>query len=242
MGKFGVLPGDPRLSVYLRIGKWIVYIVDGEYIRNHGYVDFMAAGNWYTHSYIPQGEIWLDKEYRHDEYHFTLENELGEIKGWERGLKFAQAEEAGDQAENKMRIRAQMKEPRSERKFGQGQGFVRSRLLGTTRYGVKVKEVNGDDVRTNYDNEYIGGGHDRVYRYIPKNEVWLDDDLLPTEVYYTLVHELYERFLMVTQNLPYLKAHEHANRLETECRHGYIDVMQTLDQLGWDTTIPLRNW
>ena len=35
-----------------------------------------------------------------------------------------------------------------------------------------------------------------VYNFIPKNEIWIDDDLYKKEIPFVLIHELHERWLM----------------------------------------------
>ena len=82
---------------------------------------------------------------------------------------------------------------------------------------VKVWIVRGDLVRSLYFIDFTEGGHDRVYHFVPKNEVWLDDDLGPSDRKYVLLHELHERHLM-TLGWPYFKAHRSASHIEYHCR------------------------
>ena len=56
---------------------------------------------------------------------------------------------------------------------------VHERLWKKLESGVSVWIVKGRLVRSAFDADFTEGGHDRVYHFVPKNEVWLDDDLGP---------------------------------------------------------------
>ena len=56
--------------------------------------------------------------------------------------------------------------------------------MGIKKYSgaVKVWIIQGGLVRSLYFIHFTEGGHDLVYpHFVPKNEVWLDDDLSPGE-------------------------------------------------------------
>jgi hypothetical protein len=69
-------------------------------------------------------------------------------------------------------------------------------ILGKYTDNLKIYIVRGDLVRSLFNVDFTQGGHDKVYNFIPKNEVWIDDDLYKKEIPYVLVHELHERYLM----------------------------------------------
>jgi hypothetical protein len=51
----------PRLKLYGYVTGLPVYLVSGEYVRNHIDLDFTAGGNEAAYpSYVPAGEIWVD--------------------------------------------------------------------------------------------------------------------------------------------------------------------------------------
>ncbi len=83
--------------------------------------------------------------------------------------------------------------------------------------GTKVFIVSGMDVRNTKSPEFIGGGHDLVYDYVPKGEIWLDDEVDETDRPFILFHEIYERNLM-SQGWDYDRAHNSANKLEGKLR------------------------
>ena len=83
---------------------------------------------------------------------------------------------------------------------------------------VTVKYVDGSIVRRYLDPEFIFGGHDYVYSYIPKNEIWLDALMDEKEIPYILLHEQVERALMATEGKNYDIAHERATAADKEQR------------------------
>ena len=84
--------------------------------------------------------------------------------------------------------------------------------------------------------DFTEGGHDKVFDFIPKKEIWIDDDLNPEERLFILVHELHERNLMKkNKNITIKKglskldenytkvydfAHHSASKTEYYCRHN----------------------
>lgn len=79
---------------------------------------------------------------------------------------------------------------------------------------LTVKLVDGKKTRDTIAVDFIGGGHHLVYpEFIPKDEVWIEQDLAPDEQADILVHELIEYALM-KQGMTYTPAHNLANKLE----------------------------
>lgn len=67
----------------------------------------------------------------------------------------------------------------------------------------------------------IGGGHHLVYRWVPRNEVWIErmrggarDERC------ILAHEMAEILLMRVRGWSYDRAHDAANRVEQQLRAG----------------------
>jgi hypothetical protein len=77
--------------------------------------------------------------------------------------------------------------------------------------------VDGQAVRDKHSVDFALAGHDRVYHYVPKGEVWLESGLSPMDRKFVLVHELWERRLMAG-GLSYEAAHIKANKLEKTVR------------------------
>ena len=98
---------------------------------------------------------------------------------------------------------------------------------------MKVWFVKGRLVRSVYDIEFTEGGHEHVYEFIPRDEVWIDNDVHQDEQGYVLFHELHERNLMANgQN--YDTAHEESSRLERYYRNHPAGLHEALTKEGWE--------
>ena len=80
--------------------------------------------------------------------------------------------------------------------------------------------VNGAMVRLYLDPEFVVGGHNYVYDYIPKGEIWIDSVMEDTrELPYYITHEITEYDLMA-KGKDYEAAHDFANAAEKEHRRS----------------------
>jgi hypothetical protein len=77
--------------------------------------------------------------------------------------------------------------------------------------------VNGPYIRQNLDEEFTNFGQHYGFRFIPKDEFWLDNDVLPGEREFILLHEMHERHLM-SLGWKYAEAHADSSRIEYDCR------------------------
>jgi hypothetical protein len=88
-------------------------------------------------------------------------------------------------------------------------------------FGVKGKYeiwlVDGKRIRRRWDGDFVYGGSDRRYTFIPKNEIWIDSEVSLAEAIYTVEHELIERELM-DKGMIYDQAHEEAKKSEEPLR------------------------
>jgi hypothetical protein len=121
-----------------------------------------------------------------------------------------------------------------------GRAVCHSRLAGSLRLGVwkrfssstlKVILVDGEQVRNIHSVKFVLSGHDKVDKFIPNGEVWLEKSLSGFDRRALLVHELWERRLMVG-GMKYDDAHERADRLEQSVRKlSTVSVEEILDKL-----------
>jgi hypothetical protein len=95
---------------------------------------------------------------------------------------------------------------------------VRKKVLKGYGKKIKVWVVNGELVMDFFYIDFAGGGHDKVFRFIPENEVWLDDDISARERKFILLHEVHERRLMA-KGKDYMRAHRSATETEDFFRH-----------------------
>lgn len=107
---------------------------------------------------------------------------------------------------------------------------------------LKVFIVNGQYVRDNLDVNFTQGGHDRVYDYVPKNQIWLDRVLGLLDRKATLLHELKEREIM-GNGVDYGIAHEqYANPLEIAARQNPATLDNAIaEQLAKLQTKPVQS-
>lgn len=178
--------------------KQNIKIVDGFKVRNTIDIDFSLIGDHQSYPFIPEGQIWLERYYLPEREarlkYFLIRNKLAKKIGYEKA---------------KAKLRPSKPLPLStDRK----QLIVKS---GQT----KIYLVDGKYVRQMIDPSFCFGGHFKVYNYIPKNELWLDDCVDIKEIPYILIHELLELELM-KNGMSYNNAHDHANASEKEARRN----------------------
>jgi hypothetical protein len=84
---------------------------------------------------------------------------------------------------------------------------------------LKIYLVDGNFVRKEHI-EFTMGGHGYVYDYIPKDEIWIDENLKqkPDDLAATIKHEIFEVRKMRDEGLSYDEAHELANDMEEQER------------------------
>jgi hypothetical protein len=203
-----------------------VWIVDGVYIRHHIDIEFDNYGQWWDFSYIPRNEAWVDRETQLDEWQFFLTRM--EV---ERRLLGQHVRQQTVWARAKAAERALRRVAGDLR--NSGDVYVGKRPWKKLRSRLRVWIVSGRLVRSRHDLDFTAGGHDLVYpRWVPRREIWIDDDVAEGERVYVLLHELRERELM-RKGSPYHAAHDSANHFESTCRAGLIDLEEALELVGW---------
>ncbi|MGD0784005.1 MAG: hypothetical protein ABSA30_14245, partial [Candidatus Aminicenantales bacterium] len=137
------------------------------------------------------------------------------------GMDYIHALEKGDAAEMAERSRTAPVREAEALRAAKGDAALMAKihkeLLAELSGEVKVWVVDGELVRDLDYIDFTEGGHDKVYKFIPAGEVWIDDDVTPAERKFILLHELHERNLM-DLGWTYEKAHRDSSRIEFECR------------------------
>ncbi len=224
---------SPHITLAEKRGIFEIWIVDGSYIRGHIDEEFTNFGQHFRFPYIPLDELWIDQEAQHDERQFFIDHLLIEHRLMKGGLPYAQAIVEADRQERKERRRA------GDVRKATGGGAVLP--AGTTMHeklwkrlenGITVWIVNGRLVRSTFDIDFTEGGHDKVYEFVPGDEVWIDDAIIEQERGYILLHELHERNRMLS-GWPYSKAHAESSRIEYRCRHHPDELHDALAAEGW---------
>jgi|GEM_PF-840501 len=185
-----------------------VRLVDGFKIRCTMDSDFAifhchstSASLFCPKYYIPQGEWWLDERFR-AEKGFLIKAE---------NLEFSRPASIRREPTRRLYVKQHMIER------GKIPPFV---LRKERRRGVHVMIVDGSIVRRHIDPEFVFGGHDFVYSYIPKGQIWLEDCMNPKEIPFVFEHEFLERRLM-SKGKDYDNAHEYATIADREARRRF---------------------
>ena len=223
------ISGKPYVRLYSRVGDTAVWIVSGPYIREHLDEEFTNFGQHYGFRFIPKDEFWLDDQGAPGEEPFFIEHLLVERRLMAGGLAYDPALDEADKVEQAARdITPLAREGETLLKAGRQDELIariHQQLLSELSGDVKVWIVDGELVRDVFDIDFTEGGHDKVYSFVPANEVWLDNDVLPGERSFILLHEMHERHLM-SLGWKYAEAHADSSRIEYDCRRhpGKLDA------------------
>lgn len=210
------------------ISKFKIWYVDGNYIRKNLSEEFTNFGQHYRFRFIPKNELWIDNEHSKKEKNFFIDHLLVENRLMSEGKSYEEALAKADRVEQKERKKLNM--IKKAEKLKQKEILIKKihkKLLKNYSQRIKVWIVKGELVRSIFFIDFTEGGHDYVYNFVPRGEIWLDDDCSPKELKYILLHELHERRLM-SKGLPYEKAHRDSSRVEYFCRHNPKKLMQFL--------------
>jgi len=225
----------PYLKKIKNVNGFVVWYVDGTWVRKNLDIDFNNWGEHYRFDFIPEKEFWIDTEYgeRKESNYFIkyllIENEL-----MKKGVKWP----APNDRANEIVIKERQKEERVKKLLKKNKDellkLIKKKFLKKYSGKIKIFLVRGWIVRSIFDHNFTAGGHDFVYDFIPKNEVWIDDALSPFERQFTLLHELHERLRMkkgeANYGAPFFSsewasatsvdsAHKSACKIEVYCRN-----------------------
>lgn len=197
--------GRPYLNLYKTMEDGTkVYLVDGAYVRKHLNEEFTNFANHYNFpNLIVKGEYWIDKGHGKDEYKYFIAHMQKEDELMQNGSDWDKAYAEACRYESDLR-KKENNEPIKKEKIGE-------------QDRISIWLVNGEQVRNKYDIDFVQGGHDKVYPYIPKNEIWIDDYIPEKERDEVILHELWERDQM-SQGKEYEPAHEGASMVEKKYR------------------------
>ena len=222
----------PYLEKITKISDFDVWLVDGVYIRKKIEREFTNFGQHYRFKFIPEKEFWIDKEEVPGEEDFYIEHMLIENRLMSLGMEYKEALAKADDAEKKMRKKIDFIQkgiyPQLRKK--EYLPRIHKKLLLQYSRKVQVWIIDGRLVRDLFFIDFTEGGHDKVYKFIPKEEVWLDDDLSEKEIKFVLLHERYERNLM-SAGWDYPTAHRKSSSIEYHCRRHPEDMNKKLAEV-----------
>jgi len=208
-----------RLKKIGQRGKIKIWLVDGAVVRRDLDPEFTNFGQHYRFKFIPEYEFWIDKEAVPDERRFFIDHLLTEWRLMRKGISYSEAADIANTKERSERIKALDLRKILDNKGQPDIEKFRLRLLEKIPNGVSVWLVDGKLVRTVFDVEFTEGGHDLIYDFVPKNEVWIDNDVLEEERKFVILHETYERELM-KKGMLYPLAHKKASKIEWQARQA----------------------
>ena len=218
---------QPKIKKLHSSSGYVAWLVDGKYVRDCLNEEFTNFG-WNNHfSFIPKKEFWIDYESKPGEAQYFFTNFLMMQEFMKKGLSHKEACIKSDEAERKERAKTDFYKKHQDLPREQSAVSVHKRMLSFWGSKLKIWLVDGEDVRSLFFLDFTEGGHDKVYDFIPENEVWIDDDLLKKERNLVLVHELHERRLMAG-GVIYQKAHFKSSNLERFCRKTKIFTASVL--------------
>lgn len=206
--KFGDVPG------------FKVFIVDGKYIRDNVDEEFTNFGQHYRFKFIPKNELWIDEERVPGEEKFFIDYLLVENRLMAKGMSYDNAVNRGNIIEKMERGKSNLMKKRIKLKKHPKEliEIIHKNLLQKySTQKIKVWIVDGETVRDLFYIDFTEGGHGYVYSFIPKNEVWIDNDLEPDEIKFVLLHEMHERALMA-KGMKYEPSHASSSKIEYFCR------------------------
>ncbi|MBI2414556.1 hypothetical protein HYV31_01775 [candidate division WWE3 bacterium] len=223
----------PYLKKLEKVDDFQVYEVDGRFIRDNINREFTNFGQHFRFPFIPKYEFWIDKEYDPGEERFFVVHLLREWHLMSLGSSYDDAIGKADYIEKKERAKSNLfKKAKTEKveKHQIPKEIYVKKLLEYSK-GIDVWVVNGEVVRDVYFIDFTEGGHHFIYSWVPRNEVWIDDDLSDAERPFVILHELHERFLM-SAGLDYSKAHLSSSIIEYKCRR---EPKKTFDYISRET-------
>jgi hypothetical protein len=194
----------PYMKKLLTLSNFTVWLVNGLWVRRYKSIAFTDYGYHSQFKFIPQNEIWVDHEaVKHvKEISKIVREAMVEIRNFKK-MGPVKAFIAGEISAGHFRTHPK----------------VIKKILNKSlsRPGAKVYVVNSEQVRDKYYQGFVQGGHGYVYKFIPKDEIWISDGIIPKERKFVFAHENHERNLMI-KGWPYIRAHNSANIIELAMR------------------------
>jgi hypothetical protein len=101
------------------------------------------------------------------------------------------------------------------------------RYLWGNKDNYSIWIIDGNKVRQVLYKEFLYGGNEQRYLFVPKGEIWIDNDISSEEFDLTVAHELNERHLMAKFGWTYQTAHDSSLSLELTIRHKNEEICRS---------------
>ena len=193
-----------------------IWLVEAGWIRDHWDNDFTDFGVPAHFKFIPAGELWVDQATASSELKYMVKQAWREQKLLSSGHTFTEAMTDAERDEQADRSRS-------------AADRAKVKVRQVADYGaVSVWLVDGAAVRAQFSDDFVDGGNGRAYRWMPANEIWLEDDLSADQDYIEL-HEITE-WNWMGRGEAYSQAHHKASQNEILARRDGHDVRELLAQ------------
>ena len=212
-------------NIYIKkintVGDCAVWLVDGALIRKEINENFVKCSLNNKSDFVPQNEFWIDEDLDPKEYRYFIDRFIYEQGLLDSGKNYTAADKKADEFEKKERQNS----PEVRRIAQSNQNKkdllekIKKRIIKKFSGEIKIWLVDGNLVRSFFLLDYCEGGHDLVYPFIPKNEIWIEETISPKERKFIILHELHERYLM-SQGKSYKNAHIGATEVEDHYREN----------------------
>lgn len=206
-----------KKTLLRKVGEYSIYLVRGEDIRSTSLSDeeFTNFGIHDDIKDIPEDEIWVSEEMPDNAREFYIDSALYRLSLLHRGVDSKKAYQRSLQWEKEHRVKIFGPQDPGGKKKEVYLSLVKT-LPGKPK--LKVYLVDTEKVRSRYKIDFVEGGHGYVYPWIPKDEIWIDNEIHESEFPYIIEHELVELKLMRDWGMQYEKAHRVAAKAEFEQR------------------------
>jgi hypothetical protein len=172
---------------------------------------------------IPKNEIWIAEKSIKKEAVFYVADALMRMKERAKGTPDDQAYQAGINLERMLReklLDVKFRNGRPHKRIPERLYIEHYLKLPDAEFPVAIWLVDGNLVRSWYKTDYVEGGHGYVYRWCPKDEIWIDHEVQRTEIPFLVTHEYMELRLMRDKGLEYDQAHEICSKVEFKVRQN----------------------
>lgn len=189
----------PYIKKIAEVAGFKVFSVNGYWIRNNLDPAFTNFGSRRHFEFIPKEEFWIDRENGKIEAHYFIENFLAIQRELKKGKSYPEAIEVADKMERRERNRSQFLKNIRKIKIKEKilKKVYKKTLFEKYTKNLKIRLVRGDLVRSLFYLDFTEGGHDKIFRFIPRNEIWIDDKVYKKERPLVIIHELHELALML---------------------------------------------
>ncbi len=202
-----------------RVDGITAWLVDGGLVRKELNENFVQSGAHNRFAFVPADEFWIDADTDFREHRFFLDRFFAEQTLLKAGTPPEKTEEIAAALEQHSREEALSGEilKLKDKQKALVEKIHKKQFTPYSSEHLKIWIVDGKLVRDLVFLEYDAGGHDRVYPWIPKDEIWIEEALPEKERLFILLHELHERFLMGLGK-KYPEAHHGATIIEDRFR------------------------